>query len=146
MDRRELERATGIEPVLRAWKALVQPLHHARGSAQDPSRVRAPRRTELTAALLDAATCDSARVVQSIEGGRVREPQDIEETAEATLTDDEIETRRLGGTSPSAAPSADDGDDTGDTGDDTGDPSDPGDTGDDSGDASDTGDDSGSNA
>ena len=26
-----LKRATGIEPVLRAWKALVQPLHHARG-------------------------------------------------------------------------------------------------------------------
>ena len=26
------KRATGIEPVLRAWKALVQPLHHARGA------------------------------------------------------------------------------------------------------------------
>jgi hypothetical protein len=25
-----VKRATGIEPVLRAWKALVQPLHHAR--------------------------------------------------------------------------------------------------------------------
>ena len=27
---RRAKRATGIEPVLRAWKALVQPLHHAR--------------------------------------------------------------------------------------------------------------------
>jgi hypothetical protein len=26
----QAKRATGIEPVLRAWKALVQPLHHAR--------------------------------------------------------------------------------------------------------------------
>src|SRR4051794_5527795 len=25
------ERATGLEPALRAWKALVRPLHHARG-------------------------------------------------------------------------------------------------------------------
>jgi hypothetical protein len=35
------ERATGVEPVLRAWKALVQPLHHARGcssASQDPSQ------------------------------------------------------------------------------------------------------------
>jgi hypothetical protein len=29
------KRATGIEPVLRAWKALVQPLHHARGRTDD---------------------------------------------------------------------------------------------------------------
>ena len=30
--RAQSKRATGIEPVLRAWKALVQPLHHARGA------------------------------------------------------------------------------------------------------------------
>jgi hypothetical protein len=73
----------------------------------------------------------------------VREPQDIEETAGATLTDEEIETRRLGRTSRPAGLTADDSDDTGDTGDDSGDTSDPSDTGDDSGDPSDTGDDSG---
>ena len=72
------------------------------------------------------------------------EPQDIEETPGATLTDEEIETHRIGGTSRPAALSADDGDDTGDTGDDTGDVSDTSDTGDDSGDPTDTGDDSGS--
>ena len=75
------------------------------------------------------------------------DPQDIEEKAGATLTDDEIETQRLGvGTSRPAALTADDGDDTGDTGDDTGDTGDPSDTGDDSGDSSDTGDDSGSDS
>jgi hypothetical protein len=31
-DCRHPERATGIEPALRAWKALVQPLHHARAA------------------------------------------------------------------------------------------------------------------
>jgi hypothetical protein len=72
------------------------------------------------------------------------EPQDIEETREATLTDDEIETHRVGGAARHAASTVDDGDDSGDTGDDTGDPSDPSDTGDDSGDPTDTGDDSGS--
>jgi penicillin-binding protein 1A len=76
----------------------------------------------------------------------VSEPQDIEETPGATLTDDEIETHRIGGASRPAASTADDGDDTGDTGDDTGDVSDPSDTGDDSGDSSDTGDDSGSDS
>ena len=58
---------------------------------------------------------------------------------EATLTDEEIETRSLTAT-PRAAT------DDGDTGDDTGDVSDTSDTGDDSGDVSDTsdtGDDSG---
>jgi hypothetical protein len=74
------------------------------------------------------------------------QPRDNEETAGATLTDEEIETRRLGGMSRPAASTADDGDDTGDTGDDTGDPSDTSDTGDDSGDSSDTGDDSASYA
>jgi hypothetical protein len=73
----------------------------------------------------------------------VSEPQDLEETPGATLTDEEIETRRLGGTSRPAASTADDGDDTGDTGDDSGDTSDTADTGDDSGDSTDTGDDSG---
>jgi hypothetical protein len=72
----------------------------------------------------------------------VNEPH--EETAapgrEATLTDDEIETRTLGDATP-VRPTAQD--DTGDTGDDTGDTTDTTDTGDDSGDASDTGDDSG---
>jgi hypothetical protein len=93
--------------------------------------------------MLDAATCDSAGVAQSTEGGRVSEPQDIEETAGATLTDEEIETHPIGGMSRPAASTADDGDDPGDTGDDSGDPSDTSDTGDDSGDSSDTGDDSG---
>jgi hypothetical protein len=50
----------------------------------------------------------------------------------ATLTDDEIETRRF----DTAAASADDGDDSGDA-------TDTADTGDDSGDTTDTGDDSG---
>jgi hypothetical protein len=76
----------------------------------------------------------------------VNEPQDIEETPTATLTDDEIETHRVGGTARPAASSVDDGDDSGDTGDDTGDPSDTSDTGDDSGDSTDTGDDSGTTA
>ena len=75
------------------------------------------------------------------------EPQNTEHTVEragegATLTDEEIETRRLAAPGPRARVD-DDGDDTGDTGDDTGDPSDPSDTGDDSGDPTDTGDDSG---
>jgi hypothetical protein len=75
------------------------------------------------------------------EGGRVAEPQDNE-----TLTDEEIETMRVGSASRPAASTADDGDDSGDTGDDTGDVSDTTDTGDDSGDATDTGDDSASGA
>ncbi len=58
------------------------------------------------------------------------EPQDDS----ATLTDDDIETRRVGTLDPRAAD---------DTGDDSGDVSDTSDTGDDSGDVSDTGDDSG---
>jgi hypothetical protein len=56
----------------------------------------------------------------------------------ATLTDDEIETRPIGGADPRLAD--DTGDDTGDdsdTGDDTGDTSDTSDTGDDSGDSGD---------
>jgi hypothetical protein len=80
------------------------------------------------------------------EGGGVGEPQDIDETGGATLTDEEIETVRIGATSSPAASTADDGDDTGDTGDDSGDTSDTADTGDDSGDSTDTGDDSGSDA
>jgi hypothetical protein len=73
----------------------------------------------------------------------MNEPQDVEGTT--TLTDEEIETRRLdrSGRLASAHDTTDTGDDTGDTGDDTGDPSDASDTGDDSGDVSDTGDDSG---
>jgi hypothetical protein len=67
----------------------------------------------------------------------VAEPQDNE-----TLTDDEIETVRIGSASRPIASTADDGDDSGDTGDDTGDASDTTDTGDDSGDSTDTGDDS----
>ena len=62
------------------------------------------------------------------------------------LSDEEIETVRIGATSAPAASTADDGDDSGDTGDDSGDVSDTSDTGDDSGDSSDTGDDSGSGA
>jgi hypothetical protein len=95
---------------------------------------------------LGRGTCDPAPAAQTIEGGRVSGPQDIEETPGATLTDEEIETRRLGATPHPAASTADDGDDSGDTGDDTGDPSDTSDTGDDSGDPTDTGDDSGSTA
>lgn len=52
----------------------------------------------------------------------------------ATLSDDDIETRVVGGTPVYT------GDDTSDTGDDTGDTSDTSDTGDDSGDTSDTAD------
>jgi hypothetical protein len=80
------------------------------------------------------------------EGGRVVEPQDIEEEGGATLTDEEIETVRIGAPSGPAGSTTDDGDDTGDTGDDSGDTSDTADTGDDSGDSTDTGDDSGSDA
>jgi hypothetical protein len=80
------------------------------------------------------------------EGGGVGEPQDIDETGGATLTDEEIETVRIGATSGPGASTTDDGDDTGDTGDDSGDTSDTADTGDDSGDSTDTGDDSGSDA
>ena len=65
------------------------------------------------------------------------EPQENE-----TLTDDEIETIRIGTATRPVAATADDGDDSGDTGDDTGDVSDTTDTGDDSGDSTDTGDDS----
>jgi hypothetical protein len=70
------------------------------------------------------------------------EPQDIEETGATTLSDEEIETVRVGATAAPAASTADDGDDSGDTGDDSGDVSDTSDTGDDSGDSTDTGDDS----
>ncbi len=75
------------------------------------------------------------------------EPQNTDQAAErggesATLTDEEIETRPIATTGPTASV-GDDGDDSGDTGDDTGDPSDTSDTGDDSGDPTDTGDDSG---
>ena len=54
----------------------------------------------------------------------------------ATLTDDEIQTRRVHNAVAAT-------DDPTDTGDDTGDTADSSDTGDDSGDAADTGDDSG---
>ena len=70
-----------------------------------------------------------------------------------TLTDEEIETSRVGGVvAPRRAQVADTGDDAGDptdaadTGDDAGDPTDAADTGDDAGDptdAADTGDDAG---
>lgn len=59
-----------------------------------------------------------------------------EREANTTLSDEEIETRRLNG-SVQAAAAADDSDETGDvsdTGDDSGDPADVSDTGDDSGD------------
>jgi hypothetical protein len=84
--------------------------------------------------------------VSSPEVDLMSDPQHIEQTAKrggegATLTDEEIETRRISATR-STAP-VDDADDSGDTGDDTGDPSDTSDTGDDSGDPTDTGDDSG---
>ena len=65
-----------------------------------------------------------------------------EDTGGTTLTDEEIQTMRIGSASRPVASTADDGDDSGDTGDDTGDVSDTTDTGDDSGDATDTGDDS----
>jgi hypothetical protein len=83
----------------------------------------------------------SCRNWNATEGGHVAEPQDKE-----TLTDEEIETIRVGTATRPAASTADDGDDSGDTGDDSGDTSDPSDTGDDSGDATDTGDDSGADA
>jgi hypothetical protein len=70
----------------------------------------------------------------SREEAPVPEPQD----QPATLTDDDIETRRIGVLDARAA---DDGDDSGDTGDDSGDTTDTSDTGDDSGDSTDTGDD-----
>jgi hypothetical protein len=76
------------------------------------------------------------------EGGHVDERQAIEDTSGATLSDEEIETVRIGATSAPSASTADDGDDSGDTGDDSGDVSDTTDTGDDSGDSTDTGDDS----
>ena len=69
-----------------------------------------------------------------------------EEPASATLTDEDIETRRVGLATPS--PRGDTGDDSGDTsdtGDDSGDTGDPGDAGD-TGDVGDTGDDSGDSA
>ena len=67
------------------------------------------------------------------EGGAVNDPQET-----VTLTDEEIETRRLD--KASGARTADDSDDSGDatdTGDDSGDSSDVSDTGDDSGDSGD---------
>lgn len=60
-----------------------------------------------------------------------------------TLTDDEVQTRRLDRAPTGVADDADTGDDatdTGDTGDDAGDAADTTDTGDDAGDVSDTGD------
>ena len=63
----------------------------------------------------------------------------------ATLSDDDIETRFVGGTTASTSDDTGDTSDTADTGDDTGDTSDTADTGDDTGDtsdSSDTGDDS----
>jgi hypothetical protein len=84
----------------------------------------------------------------------VTEAQDMEETVEpgadaATLTDEEIETRRRDtATGAWTADTGDDSGDTSDTGDDSGDPSDISDTGDDTGDtgddSGDSGDDSGS--
>jgi hypothetical protein len=65
----------------------------------------------------------------------------------ATLTDDDIETRRAGRITAHAGDDTGDVSDSSDTGDDSGDVSDTTDTGDDSGDVSDTsdtGDDSGS--
>lgn len=41
MLREGLERAAGIEPALKAWKALVIPFHHARGDITR-SRATAP--------------------------------------------------------------------------------------------------------
>jgi hypothetical protein len=79
----------------------------------------------------------SCKKWNATEGGHVAEPKDNE-----TLTDDEIETIRIGTATRPLASTGDDGDDSGDTGDDTGDVSDTTDTGDDSGDSTDTGDDS----
>ncbi len=42
--RRSSKRATGFEPVLRAWKALVQPLHHARVGRSIEADRRVPGR------------------------------------------------------------------------------------------------------
>jgi hypothetical protein len=66
------------------------------------------------------------------EGGAVNEPQDT-----VTLTDEEIETRRLdkatgafsADTGDDSGDATDTGDDSGDTGDDSGDPSDVSDSG-----------------
>jgi hypothetical protein len=79
----------------------------------------------------------SCKKWNATEGGHVAEPQDNE-----TLTDEEIETVRIGSASRPVAATADDGDDSGDTGDDAADVSDTTDTGDDAGDSTDTGDDS----
>jgi hypothetical protein len=86
----------------------------------------------------------------------VNDPQDTQQTVDrggdaATLTDEEIETRRLDtATGTWTADTGDDSGDTSDTGDDSGDPSDISDTGDDSGDtgddSGDSGDDSGSDS
>ena len=79
----------------------------------------------------------------------MNEPQDMEQTLAgggeaATLTDEEIETRRLDtATGVWTADTGDDSGDTTDTGDDSGDTSDTTDTGDDSGDAGDDSGDSG---
>jgi hypothetical protein len=73
--------------------------------------------------------------MQATKEARMPEPDD-----DATLSDEEIETRPVGTTASNVA------DDSDDTGDDTGDVSDTTDTGDDTGDVSDTtdtGDDSG---
>jgi hypothetical protein len=68
-----------------------------------------------------------------LRGAAVNDPEDT-----ITLTDEEIETRRVD--APKGGPTADTADDTGDaadTGDDSGDVSDTSDTGDDSGDSGD---------
>jgi penicillin-binding protein 1A len=77
------------------------------------------------------------------------DPQDVQSETPpgaegaATLTDEDIETRRFQSGSFASVDDSDTGDDTGDTGDDSGDPTDTADTGNDTGDTSDTGDDSG---
>ena len=86
----------------------------------------------------------------------MNEPQNMEQTLAGggdatTLTDDEIEIRRLDtATGAWTADTGDDSGDTSDTGDDSGDISDTSDTGDDSGDtgddSGDSGDDSGSDS
>ena len=60
----------------------------------------------------------------------VNDPQDTD-----TLTDEEIETRRVDPAAPTAGDDTGTGDDATDTGDDSGDVSDTSDTGDDSGDS-----------